>query len=236
MQPSRRLASMAVVASLAVTGLSACRSEPAVAAYIGDTRITEKRVQQVWDDARAALGGDSAMPITRTDVVNVLVSRDLIDRVAQRHNVRVPADLSYDQFAPLLRLPAKAEYVRLYAQYSALQYTVEQSMTSTTALTEADLKDVYQRLIANQGIDPTTTFDAFKTTVPENVTQELQTAVALREEVHQIADPLKVTINPRYQPIELGVYGVQNQQTKAIYQIVAAQVGDDTSVPVSDVS
>jgi hypothetical protein len=236
MQRSRRLASMAVVASLAVAGLSACRSEPAVAAYIGDSRITEKRVQQVWDDARAALGGDAAMPITRTDIVNVLVSRDLIERVAQRHSVQVPADLSYDQFAALVRLPAKTQYVRLYAQYNALQYTVEQSITSTTALTEDDLKDVFQRLTANNALEPGTTFDAFKGTVPADVTKDLQAAVALRKEVHEIADPLDVTVNPRYQPIELGVYGIQNQQTKAIYQIVAAQVGGDASVPVSDVS
>ncbi|MFI1990182.1 hypothetical protein [Actinoplanes sp. NPDC020271] len=236
MQRSRRLASMAVVASLAVTGLSACRSEPAVAAYIGDTRITEKRVQEVWDDARAALGDAAAMPITRTDVVNVLVSRNLIERVAQRHNVQLPAGLSYDQFAALVRLPAKTEYVQLYAQYNALQYTVEQSITGTTALTEDDLKDVYQRLTANNALEPGTTFDAFKGTVPADVTKDLEAAVALRNEVHQVADPLDVTVNPRYQPIELGVYGVQNQQTKAIYQIVAAQVGGNATVPVADVS
>lgn len=235
MQPSRRLASMAVVASLTVAGLSACRSEPAVAAYVGNDRITEKRVEAIMDDARSALNG-TALPISRADVVNVLVSHDLIERVAARHNVQLPSDLSYDQFATLVKLPAKTEYVRLYAQFTALQYTVEQSITSTETLTDDDLKDVFQRLTANNALEPGTTFDSFKGTVPADVTKDLQAAVALRKEVHAVADPLKVTINPRYQPLELGVYGVQNQQTQKVYQIVAAQLGDDQAVPVTDVS
>jgi hypothetical protein len=208
-----------------------------VAAYIGDSQISEERVQEVLDEARAALPPNIvALPITRADVVNVLVSRDLIGRVAARHNVQVPADLSYDQFATLVKLPASTEYVRLYAQYSALQYNIEQSITGSAALTEDDLKDVYRRLLANSAVQPGTTFEAFKSTVPADALQELQAAVALRNEVHEVADPLDVTVNPRYQPLELGVYGVQNQQTKAIYQLVAAPVGDDASVPVSDVS
>ncbi len=237
MQRSRRLASMAVVASLAVTGLSACRSEPAVAAYIGDTKITEKRVQEVWDDARAALGGQAAMPITRADVVGVLVSRELIDVVAQRHNVTPPADLTYDKIAGLLRLPAKTEYVRLFVQYSALQYAIEQTITNVPALTEDDLKDIYQRLVRNQAFEESSNpFDAFKGTLTEDVAKNLAAGVALREELEEVSGPLDVTVNPRYQPIELGVYGIQNDETQPVYQIIAAQVGGNASVPVSDVS
>ncbi|WP_285553323.1 hypothetical protein [Actinoplanes regularis] len=237
MQRTRRLASMTVVASLALAGLSACRAGTDVAASVGDARITEERVQAVLDDARNALGENAAnLPITREDVVNVLVSRDLIDRVAARHNVRLPASPSYDQFAALVRLPATTEYVRLYTEYSTLQYDVEQSMTSTTPLSDDDLKDVFDRLTANGGIEPGTTFDTFRTSVPPEALTELQAAVALRDEVHEVADPLNVSVHPRYQPLELGVYGVRNQKTNAIYQLVAAEVGTDVTVPVSDIS
>src|SRR4051794_33905678 len=83
---ARRLAPSAVVASLAVARVSACRSEPSVAAYLGNDRIAESRVQDVWDeanDAVAAAGvqagqagqpGEAApTPITRADVVRALV-------------------------------------------------------------------------------------------------------------------------------------------------------------------
>ncbi|MFC7531465.1 hypothetical protein [Actinoplanes sp. GCM10030250] len=53
---ARRLASAVVAASLAVGGLSACRSEPNVAAYIGDGgQVSEQRVQEVWDEVRDGL-------------------------------------------------------------------------------------------------------------------------------------------------------------------------------------
>ncbi|BCY05698.1 hypothetical protein L3i22_007860 [Actinoplanes sp. L3-i22] len=227
---------MAVVACVAVTGLSACRSESSVAAYIGDTRITETRVQAVWDDAQTALNGATAMPITRTDVVNVLVGADLMKRVAARHQAEMPPNLPFDEFATRLRLPAKAEYVRLYTQYYALLYAVEQSITAPAALTDADLQDAFQRLNANNALQEGTTFDAFKSTLPAAVTKDLQSAVAARNEVHEVAGPLDVTVNPRYLPLELGFYGLQNQRTKSVYQIVAAPVGDDSAVPVSDVS
>ena len=136
MQRARRFASIAVVASLAVAGLSACRSEPSVAAYVGDSgRITEARVQEVWDDARKALteataaqpaadaagpaAGPAAMPISRADIAPTLVSADVLAQTAQRQNVTLPGTLPLGDYATQLRLPQSAEYVRLYAESDA---------------------------------------------------------------------------------------------------------------------
>jgi hypothetical protein len=56
MQRARRLASVVVVASLGVAGLSACQQAPTVAAYLGSLgQISESQVQDVWDDAHSAL-------------------------------------------------------------------------------------------------------------------------------------------------------------------------------------
>src|SRR5690242_8237679 len=109
MQRARRFASMAVVTSLALAGLTACRSGPAVAAYVGDTRITEDRVEQIWADARAVVAASppvvdpatgaerkATLPITRADVVEVLVGRELLDRVAAEQNMTVPSGIAYD--------------------------------------------------------------------------------------------------------------------------------------------
>ncbi|MDI6098409.1 hypothetical protein QLQ12_07310 [Actinoplanes sp. NEAU-A12] len=53
---ARRLASTVVAASLAVGGLSACRSEPSVAAYLGAAgQVSEREVQEIWDEAHDAL-------------------------------------------------------------------------------------------------------------------------------------------------------------------------------------
>jgi hypothetical protein len=56
MQRARRLASVVVVASLGVAGLSACQQAPTVAAYLGSLgQVSERQVQDVWDDAHAML-------------------------------------------------------------------------------------------------------------------------------------------------------------------------------------
>lgn len=56
MLPVRRLASAVVVASLALAGVSGCRSEPSVAAYMGSAgNISEKDVDKIWTEAYDAL-------------------------------------------------------------------------------------------------------------------------------------------------------------------------------------
>ncbi|GGN27555.1 hypothetical protein FHR83_005230 [Actinoplanes campanulatus] len=57
---ARRLASTVVAASLAVGGLSACDSEPSVAAYLGDAgQVSEQEVQRIWDDTHADLAAQA---------------------------------------------------------------------------------------------------------------------------------------------------------------------------------
>jgi hypothetical protein len=54
MSRARRLASAVVAASLAVGGLSACRTGSTTAVY-GDAPISEQKVQEIWDKERAVL-------------------------------------------------------------------------------------------------------------------------------------------------------------------------------------
>ncbi len=49
---ARRLIAVASVA-VGLVALSGCRSEPGVAAYVGDHRITEDAVTEIIDDVRA---------------------------------------------------------------------------------------------------------------------------------------------------------------------------------------
>jgi hypothetical protein len=249
MQRNRRLASMAVVASLAIAGLSACRSGPAVAAYVGDTRISEQQVQEIWADARDAVAdlpptvdpvtGEQVaarLPITRTDVVNLLVSRNLIERVAERHQVSTPTDIAYDQIAGLVGLPAKTQYLQLYARNLGLQYQLEAGLAGTTQLSDTDLEGVLRRLVANGAIDPATTVDKLRSQIQPQMMQQLQAAVQLRDEVSEVADQVDLKVNPRYQPMEIGTYVFRTKENSPTYQLVAAPVGDDAAVPVSDFS
>ncbi|GAA4597664.1 hypothetical protein BJY16_002434 [Actinoplanes octamycinicus] len=266
---------MAVVASLAIAGLSACRSAPAVAAYVGDSQIPESRVQDIWDDARQAFDAEAVgkraeaqkavdaakqqlaagqatevdvktaedalaqvgkqMPIQRADVVSVLVSRKLYDQLAQRHSVTLPAELAYDRAGAAVGLPATTEYVRLYTQNAVLQYLVSQSLTGAPALTEADLKEVFRRAEEKDAIQPGTTFEKFRSGLNAQFTEELKSGVALRNELTSVAGPLHITINPRYQPMEIVTYSYPLQNGTGL-DLVGARLDEQSGLPVKDVS
>lgn len=266
---------MAVVASLAIAGLSACRSDPAVAAYIGDSTISERQVERVWDEARKAFDAETGkqvaaaqaavddakrkvaagqgteadvqaadealaqiprtLPITRTDVVSALLSRKLFDQVAQRHSVTLPAELAYDRAGAAVGLPASTEYVRLYTQNAVLQYLVSQSITGAATLSDKDLKDVFRRAGEKQAIQPGTTFESFRDGLNPQLAEELKTGVALRDELTSAAEPLHITINPRYRPMEIVTYAYPRQNAPAL-DLVGAALDDQATLPVLDVS
>ena len=247
MQRARRLASIAVVASLAVAGLSACRSEPSVAAYVGDSgRITEARVQEVWDDARQALteasaaqpaasAGPAAMPITRADIVRTLVSADVLAQTAQRQNVTLPGTLPLGDYATQLRLPESAEYVRLYAESDArIRLLREKAQQNAPNPSDDDLRAVYDVLIENKEIDASATFEQFKANLPaENLTL-VKTAAAVRSEVAEVADTKSIAVNPRYQPTTIPVLEFQTQNGE-LRPLVTVPLGNNSgSAPVID--
>lgn len=246
MQRVRRLASVAVVASVAVAGLSACRSEPSVAAYVGGGKVTESRVQQVWDEAReavtaaAAAGPQSAepvaMPITRSDVVRTLISVDVLTEVARRENVTAPADVSLADYASAVRVPESAEYVRLYARSDSLLKALRQNAQDAPAPTDADLRAVFDVLVAERQIPPGSTFAEFKTALPAQNMQLVQSAAAVRNEINEVTGPLRIRVNPRYQPLSISVLEFQTQ-TGGLRPLVVAPLGaEGADSPVTDVA
>ncbi|AEV81825.1 hypothetical protein ACWT_0811 [Actinoplanes sp. SE50] len=227
---------MAVIASLAVAGLSACRSEPSVAAYVGDTRITEKQVERIADEAQRARAGAGATPIPRSEVVRLLVARPLLDQLAARHQVTLPANLPYDQYAKLIGLPADNELLHLIVDNGTLQQAVSQKITGPATLSDDDLRDVYQRPEVQKALPPGTSLEQFRSVLSNaDLKAGVQAGIGLRNELAEVAAPLHVTINPRYQPLELVTYTFQPSQTTNI-GMVGAPLGDPAHLPVSDVS
>jgi len=246
MQGARRLATSAVVASLAVAGLSACRSEPSVAAYLGDNRITESRVQDVWDNARDAVAGagpDAAgasapasagpapMPITRSDVVRTLIGADVLPEVARKHNVTLPADLQLGEYATALHLPETTEYLKLYAQNEAYVRLLREGATSAPEPSDADYQEIFQVLQSSGQVPAGTTVEQFKTQLPAANKQLVQTAAEVRKEIAEVTAPMKIRVNPRYQPLGIAVLQFQTENGN-VRPLVSVPLGKDTSAPV----
>jgi hypothetical protein len=249
MQRARRLASVAVVASLALGGLSACRTEPGVAAYLAAGNITTAQVKRVLDDTRdklaaqkkapdpAAQAGASApatanVPISGPDVVNTLISHQVLMRLAQRANAQLPNPLPLAQYAQRLGLPADATYVKLYTEVQGLLFVLNQKVQGV-APTDADYREIYDHLVAQKAIEPGTDFAQFTAGIPANVKQSLGQSVAVRNMVREDVAQQHVKVNPRYEPAEIDVYTERTDSGQDL-KLLVVPLSQADSAPVTN--
>lgn len=237
MQRVRRLASIAVVASLSVAGLAACRSSPQVAAYVGSDRITEDRVTKVLDDAKAnqAAGAETAA-IKRQDVVDTLVGLDVLQQVAKQRGVSAAA-VSADTVAQSLGLKTNAELVGLTVQYHGLFSALTNGVQAATP-TQADLRDVYDKLTAGGANPSNTSFQAFASSISQQDQTTLGQNIGLRNALQPAISKVDTTVNPKYVAPELTLVSTQGSGggTVALVSIDFGQGGGTGSSAKGDQS
>ena len=240
MQRVRRLASVVVVASLGMAGLSACRSEPSVAAYVGGSeRITEDRVDAVYNDVRDKLQSVAhkpvTPPITRTDVVSLLVGSEMIDKVAAQRGVSAPANLQENALGTALGLPADSEYLKLYAKWEGTISALRSKVTAPGNPTDAELRELFDSLVAIKGVDPAAGFAGFKQQLAQSQNMPVvQQAVAVRDEIVKASGGLGIRINPRYQPAHLPVLDTQGSNGQLVPLMTVPIGPNDLVAPVSE--
>jgi hypothetical protein len=224
---TRRLLAVVIAGAIAAAGLAGCRSAPGIAAYLGDAEITEARITKIFDDAhdklvvavknQATASGQPVpekieMPISRRDVVVAVVGRDIFKSAADAKGAaRVEVDAA--QVAQQLQLPSNTEYVTIYSDYLAYRGALSQDLSPKTP-TEADLRDVYQRLAKSGGVPPETSFAEFTSGLQGQNLQLVTSAVTIREEVASQAAKARIVVNPRYAPAELDLLSFADQQGK----------------------
>jgi hypothetical protein len=257
MQRARRFASTAVVATLAVSGLAACRSEPGVAAYLGDRQITVDRVDAVYTDARvkldaalekarAAQAGQAgaqpvpdtvALPISRQDVLITLVGQDLIKQYAQSKGVR-PTAVDPASITQEMPLTPDAEFVVALAEYRGYVEALAQA-AQPGDVTEADLTDVFERLrdagaLGQQGA--TATVQQWAGSLNPQQRQVLAQFIGLREDMEKSVGGFRATINPRFGPGELPLLPFNDAQSRLSALIVLPLTAAPKPAAVADVS
>lgn len=256
MQRARRLASTVVIAALVLGGLNACRADPAVAAYIGADKITEARVDAVYDDAKAKLAGaveqareqaagnpsaaplptgDVDLPIKRADVVTALVGRDVLKALATQRGIR-PTQVAPDQVAQGIGVPPDAEYTTVYTELQGyLDGLTQQSKPAQ--LTEADLRDVYGRLSRGGALQGGASFAEFSTNLGDENRKTLAQSLGVRDEILAQVRKMKATVNPRYGNAELPLVSFRSEQGAPLPLVVLSfdtSSGDEG--PVRDLS
>jgi hypothetical protein len=254
MQHARRFASTAVVAALAACTLSACRAEPDVAAYVGDSTITEARVEAVYADAERKLTAtaetvraqQSANPdanaqavpekvqlsIKRRDVLEALLGERVLGDIAKQRNVK-PAEIPTAQVAQSVGLPESAEYVGVYTRYRAYLSGLAATAKPVNA-SQADLRQVYDRFksAGGFGAEPVP-FEQFAGGLNQQDQAALAQSIGLREQIRPDVEKLDLTVNPRYGVDELSLLPFTSQNRGSVTLIgVPLTTGSDGSAVV----
>jgi len=210
MQRARRAARLrAACAVLVVLGglaLSGCRSQPGVAYYLGGTRVSESRVDQLAHDAKASVdefnrrsGGEQAQPEPAPggdDIVAALVAHDLTGRVADELGARPAPGTGTEQAQG-----PKSEYTRLRDETLANVEAIAQALHNQSPPAPGDgvVRTAFDRAVAAQ-VAGANQYDQFKQAILQSPDFVLGSAV--RDRVLAAAAGLHVTVNPRYLPAE----------------------------------
>ena len=238
MHRARRFASVAVTAALAVAGLSACRSAPDVAAYVGQNTITEQRVTDVLTGAQAnqatAAQGQPGSAISRQDVVDTLVGLDVMRELARLHKVS-PTTINPSQVAQSLGLNAQAEYVALFTEYRGLLNALSTGVKPAQP-TQADLRDVYDRLTKGGANPDRASFGEFTSGLAQQDQQTLAQNIGLRNQLEPEIDKLATKVNPKYHSPELPLVSTQTSDGTVLPLVVLSLAPAEAQPPVVDVS
>lgn len=235
---ARRLASVAVIAALALTGLTACRSAPDVAAYVGKTRITEKRVDDVFKGVQtpqaATSGGQPSAAPTRQDVVDTLVGVGVMRELAQQKHVTATR-IDPAQVAQSLGLNPQAEYVALFTEYRGLLNALSTGVKPAQP-SQADLRDVYTRLTKGGANPSNASFAQFTGGIAQQDQQTLAQNIGLRDQLEPQIAKLSTKVNPRYHAPELPLVSTQSADGKELPLVVLHLVPGASGTPVTDLS
>jgi hypothetical protein len=246
MQRARRLASVAVVASLAVAGLSACRTSPDTAAYIGSgkdlTKVAQSQVDEVYDDAQAnataartAADGSVQKPteVTRQQIVSALVGLGVLRKYGQDNNIK-PEAFPPATVATSLFLEPDAKYVPIYSEFEGYLEAIA-AKVQPAQITEADVRDVYNRLRAGGALPASTSFESFAGGLSQQDQQILSQRISLAKALQPIAAKLDIDVNPRYSS-SFTVLETQSPTGTPIPLVVVPVGNADDTVPVTELS
>ncbi|WBB77448.1 hypothetical protein O7606_14245 [Micromonospora sp. WMMD882] len=214
---ARRLVAVASVA-VGLVALAGCRSEPGVAAYVGDQRITEDAVTRILDELRTEAtgapspeqpaeqpgqpGGAPAGPTLppRGQVVSTLVLGEVCERLSAEKGYRPQAEVPVEQVSQQLGFPTDATYPQRVAElYTCLSGVPSGEPVAPTEQEMADLVAAGKRAGA---IPPEVTVEQAATQLDG---QQLRSALATRNALAEAIDGYDVTVNPRYRPLAFPV-------------------------------
>jgi hypothetical protein len=206
MQSARRYALFAALVLGAGLVLAGCRSDPAVAAYIGSDKITEAQVDALIADAQAvqkqnppsASPGTQSSTLSRSSVVTILVLGKVCDQLKAKQGF-TPQPIGAERAGQIAGVPANTKYaIELDKTYSCLSAV---PIPPGSQPTEAEVQDIYDRAKAKGLVNAP--FSQIKAQIAGD--QTVQQAIAVNRTLDSMVSDGDVRVNPRYRPMEFTI-------------------------------
>jgi hypothetical protein len=222
----RRLITAVASGVLVLAGVGACRSEPAVAAYVGDVEFTTADVESYYTELRSGFADRAAAeaaererpgatpaptpaaeapvtPVSRQDVLAALVGRELARSAAAAKRLE-PVAITAEQVSEALGLPAGSRYAQVYAEFQSYLEALLRNANAAEP-SEADLRDVLDRLVAGGLQAPETTLADFRASIGNANLGLVARSAQVRDELVAQAGQADLAINPRYAPAQIAL-------------------------------
>jgi hypothetical protein len=241
-----RVVAVIAMGVLATVALSACRSEPGAAAFVGPTRITNAHISQVIKSVPAGSGltGDDAKKLAIEDTT----FNDLVAKLAKDkgYGSVTPDQAEISQIATQLKISTAAaasnEFIKLLAQTTAWEKLLVAKLPPVTP-TDADLREVFDNLQKANVIQAGVTYEQAKSTIAG--IQGIGTAFTVRDAVVAAAKKYDVSINPRWaapcstapcSAVTIQLLPLQSSQDGTVVQGLSLNLDTDPSPAVLDPS
>ncbi|MFJ8577005.1 hypothetical protein [Micromonospora sp. NPDC093277] len=235
---ARRLVAAASVA-VGLVALAGCRSEPGVAAYVGDHRITEDAVTNMLDGLRAKLptpsSEESASPEqaapsgsqlpSRGVLVSDMVLLDVCQRLSADKGYQPQQRVTVEQVVSQFAIPADTAYAEMVADLITCRSALP---TESVAPTKQDLTELVDAGKA-AGVIPA------EVTVEQAAAQldgdQLRGALGSKKLLAEAIADYQVSVSPRYRPLEIPLLSFSAGQAA-----VSVPLGEPGSESVTNVS
>ena len=191
-----------MVAVLGVAGLTGCRSNPTVAAYVGGKQYTQKDIATISDELATVIGKlpvaqrqGITLAVIRHQVVQTVVMGDLADKVAADNHVQVK-ELSAEELQMADTL-AHTRWGLAQARFES-RFVALANTAPALAPTEADQRAAYLTLTDQNG-----PLKASFNEVRSSLTQELLgQRLGMRDLLVAGVHRYHVVVNPKYAPLD----------------------------------
>jgi hypothetical protein len=200
MQRARRLVAVAVVTAVGVLALAGCRSQPGVAAYVGDTEFSQNQVDRAFDSVT-----DPSLKQNEGALRQFIVSMMVVSEVAERHAGSIGKPVPKVDAAEVAQgAAADSDFARLQARYTGA-IRLLQSEARSVEPDEQLRRMLFDQLVQRGAVQRGVSYEQVRTAIDSD---QLRGVVGVRNLLAELAKRYDVVVNPAFAPLELHANGV----------------------------